>query len=179
MVGNVDTGAGNVNTDAPFEGPFPSSVRRTTRDWFEGSGRPGGLRRQARKSVAIPASQRADHTEESVAMPETKKRRFQLGKGLAKSFGQYISANANLNLEMVHLKFSPLDTRDFGILYYNFRFDEPAQFSNALITSKNAAQEVDFYSVWSATEWLDGHGGVRIRRAGRWAQTGCPGVRHR
>ena len=25
---------------------------------------------------------------------------------------------------------------------------------NPPITSKNAAQEVDFYSVWSATEWL-------------------------
>ena len=55
---------------------------------------------------------------------------------------------------MVHLKFSPLDTLDFGILYYNFRFDQPAQFNNLLITSRNAAQEVDFYSVWSPTEWL-------------------------
>jgi hypothetical protein len=55
---------------------------------------------------------------------------------------------------MVHLKFSPLDTLDFGILYYNFRFDQPAQFGYALITSKKAAQEIDFYSVWSATEWL-------------------------
>jgi hypothetical protein len=73
---------------------------------------------------------------------------------LGEIFGQYISANSNLNLEMVHLKFSPLDTLDFGILYYNFRFDQAAQFNNPLITSKNAAQEVNFYSVWSATEWL-------------------------
>ena len=36
LVGNVDTGAGNVNTDAPLQGPFPPSERRTTRDWFEG-----------------------------------------------------------------------------------------------------------------------------------------------
>jgi hypothetical protein len=55
---------------------------------------------------------------------------------------------------MAHLKLSPLDTLDIGIVYYNFRFDQPAQFNNALITSKNAAQEIDFYSVWSATEWL-------------------------
>ena len=34
-VGSVDTGASNVNTDAPLEGPFPPSERRTTRDWFE------------------------------------------------------------------------------------------------------------------------------------------------
>jgi alginate export protein len=73
---------------------------------------------------------------------------------LGEIFGQYISANTNLNLEMVHLKFSPLDTLDTGILYYNFRFDQTAQLNNPLITSKNAAQEVDFYSVWSATEWL-------------------------
>jgi hypothetical protein len=39
-VGNVDTGAGNVNTDAPLEGPFPPSERRTTRDWFEGFVKP-------------------------------------------------------------------------------------------------------------------------------------------
>jgi apolipoprotein N-acyltransferase len=55
---------------------------------------------------------------------------------------------------MAHLKFSPLDTLDTGVLYYNFHFDQPAQFNNPLITSKKAAQEVDFYSVWSATEWL-------------------------
>src|SRR6516162_10229642 len=35
-VGNVDTGAGNVNTDAPLQAPFPPFERRTTRDWFEG-----------------------------------------------------------------------------------------------------------------------------------------------
>ncbi len=73
---------------------------------------------------------------------------------LGEIFGQYISANTNLDLEMVHLKFSPLDALDFGVLYYNFRFDEAAQFNNPLVTSKNAAQEVDFYSVWSATEWM-------------------------
>ena len=27
-VGNVDTGAGNVNTDAPLQAPFPPSERR-------------------------------------------------------------------------------------------------------------------------------------------------------
>jgi hypothetical protein len=73
---------------------------------------------------------------------------------LGEIFGQYISANTNLNLAMVHLKISPLDTLDTGILYYNFRFDQPAQFDNPLITAKNAAQELDFYSVWSETEWL-------------------------
>ena len=36
LVGNVDAGAGNVNTDAPLQGPFPPSERRTTRHWFEG-----------------------------------------------------------------------------------------------------------------------------------------------
>src|SRR5262245_19763040 len=73
---------------------------------------------------------------------------------LGEIFGQYISANSNLNLEMVHLKSSPLDTLDIGILYYNFHFDQTAQLNNPLITSKSAAQEVNFYSVWSAAEWL-------------------------
>ena len=40
VVGNVDTGAGNVNTNAPFEGPFPASERRITRGWFEGFAKP-------------------------------------------------------------------------------------------------------------------------------------------
>src|SRR5262249_40636256 len=39
-VGNVDTGAGNVNTDAPLEAPFPPEERRATRDWFEGFVKP-------------------------------------------------------------------------------------------------------------------------------------------
>src|SRR5215813_8578528 len=73
---------------------------------------------------------------------------------LGEIFGQYISANTNLNLEMVHLKFSPLDMLDTGMLYYNFHFDQTAQLDNPLITSKSAAQEVDFYSVWSAADWL-------------------------
>jgi hypothetical protein len=73
---------------------------------------------------------------------------------LGEIFGQYISANSNLNVAMAHLKFSPLDAIDAGIIYYDFHFDQTAQFANPSITSKNAAQEVDFYSVWSPTEWL-------------------------
>ena len=40
LVGNVDTGAGNINTEAPLEGPFPPAVRRVTRNWLEGFGKP-------------------------------------------------------------------------------------------------------------------------------------------
>src|SRR6266480_7680923 len=40
FVGNVDTGAGNVNTDAPLQPLFPPSERRTARDWFEGFAKP-------------------------------------------------------------------------------------------------------------------------------------------
>jgi len=99
---------------------------------------------------------------------------------LGEIFGQYISANnSNLDLAMAHLKISRLETLDAGILYYNFRFDQPAQFDNALTTSKNAAREVDLYSVWSATGVADGHRGARIRGARRRTQTGRPGVCHR
>lgn len=73
---------------------------------------------------------------------------------LGEIFGQYISPNSNLDVAMAHLKFSPLDTVEAGVIYYDFHFDQTAQFNNPTITSKNAAQEVDFYSVWSATEWL-------------------------
>src|ERR1700719_1271231 len=40
VVGNVDTGVGNVNTDAPLKGPFPPSERCITRDWFEAFAKP-------------------------------------------------------------------------------------------------------------------------------------------
>ena len=73
---------------------------------------------------------------------------------LGEIFGQYISPNSNLNVAMAHLKFAPLDTMETGIIYYDFHFDQTAQFNNSAITSKNAAQEVDFYSVWSPTGWL-------------------------
>jgi len=75
---------------------------------------------------------------------------------------------------MAHLKFSPLDAVESGIIYYDFHFDQTAQFDNPVITSKNAAQEVDLYSVWSATEWLTVSGvlafavpGVGLKQAGQ------------
>ncbi len=40
LVGNVDTGAGNINTEAPLEGPFLPALRRVTRNWFEGFAKP-------------------------------------------------------------------------------------------------------------------------------------------
>jgi hypothetical protein len=38
--GNVDLGAGNINTNAPLGGPFAPSQRRTDRQWFEGFVKP-------------------------------------------------------------------------------------------------------------------------------------------
>jgi hypothetical protein len=73
---------------------------------------------------------------------------------LGEIFGQYISPNSNLNVAMAHLNFSPLDLVEAGLIYYDFHFDQTAQFNSPIITSKNAAQEVDFYCVWSATERL-------------------------
>jgi hypothetical protein len=73
---------------------------------------------------------------------------------LGEIFGLYISPNSNLNVAMAHLKFSPLETIEAGIIYYDFHFDQVTQFNNPSITSKSAAQEADFYSVWSPTEWL-------------------------
>jgi hypothetical protein len=37
---NIDFGAGNVDTNAPLEGPFGPSERRTDRQWFEGFAKP-------------------------------------------------------------------------------------------------------------------------------------------
>ena len=38
--GNIDFGAGNINTNAPLEGPFAPSERRTDRQWVEGFAKP-------------------------------------------------------------------------------------------------------------------------------------------
>jgi hypothetical protein len=85
---------------------------------------------------------------------------------LGEIFGQYISPNSNLDIAMAHLKFAPVDNLDAGIIYYDFHFDQAAQFNNPSITSKNAAQEVDLYSVWSATEWLTVSGVVGFAAIG-------------
>ena len=48
---------------------------------------------------------------------------------LGEIFGQYISPNSNLNVAMAHLKFSPLDPVEAGLIYYDFslRPDGPIQ----------------------------------------------------
>jgi hypothetical protein len=38
-----------------------------------------------------------------------------------------ISPNSNLDVAMAHLKFSPLDPDEAGIIYYDFHFDQTAQ----------------------------------------------------
>jgi len=86
---------------------------------------------------------------------------------LGEIFGQYISPNSNLNVAMAHLKFSPLDPVEAGLIYYDFHFDQTAQFNNPIITSRNAAQEVDFYCVWSAAEWLTVSGVLGFAVPGR------------
>src|SRR5262249_7871670 len=66
--------------------PANNSIFEGSVLWGVGSGRPRRLRREGRRSVAVRARQRADHADESVAMPETEKRRSQFGEGFAKSF---------------------------------------------------------------------------------------------
>ena len=46
---------------------------------------------------------------------------------LGEIFGQYISSNSNLDVAMAHLQFSPLDTVEGGIIYYDFHFDQTAR----------------------------------------------------
>jgi hypothetical protein len=70
-------------------------------------------------------------------------------------FGQFIAPNSNLNVEMAHVKFTPLpDLVDIGALYYRFDFDQPNQFNDPRITAHHAADELDLYAKWSPTDWL-------------------------
>src|SRR5215470_10213233 len=54
--------------------------------WGVGGGRSRRLRRQARKSITVPAGQRADDADEAIGVAEIEKRGLQLGERLGKSF---------------------------------------------------------------------------------------------
>jgi hypothetical protein len=88
-----------------------------------------------------------------------------------RSFGQYISSNANLNTTMAHLKFVLLDSLDTGILYCNFNFDQTAQSNNPVITSKKGRRRGRLLLLFGAVSdgVGDSRGGNGIRCAGYWA----------
>jgi hypothetical protein len=74
---------------------------------------------------------------------------------LGEVFGQWVSPNSNLNVEMVKLSLSPLpDLLDVGALYYNFDFDRVRQFNDPRITAGHAGDEFDLYAKWSPYDWL-------------------------
>jgi hypothetical protein len=86
---------------------------------------------------------------------------------LGEIFGNYISANSNLDLAMAHLKLAPSEAVETGAIYYNFRFDRVAQFNEPRITSRHAADELDLYATWTMTDWATLSGVVAFAIPGR------------
>jgi hypothetical protein len=67
---------------------------------------------------------------------------------------------------MAHLKLVPLDGVETGVIYYGFHFDQTVQFSNPIITSKSAVQEVDFSFGLVGDRAAERVGRGRLRGAG-------------
>jgi hypothetical protein len=86
---------------------------------------------------------------------------------LGEIFGNYISSNSNLNVAMAQLKLAPTDTVETGAIYYNFRFDQVAQFNDPRITSRHAADELDLYATWTMSDWANLSGVVGFAIPGK------------
>ena len=73
---------------------------------------------------------------------------------LGEIYGYYLGTLSNIDVGMAKLKLSPLDTVEVGAIYYNFRFDQVAQFKDPRITSDHALDEVDLYTTWNPANWV-------------------------
>ncbi|MEW6221542.1 MAG: hypothetical protein AB1634_18695 [Thermodesulfobacteriota bacterium] len=74
--------------------------------------------------------------------------------------GEYLLFNQNENVHMVHLKATPAESLTLGVLYFNFRLDEPP----AGVSAQDFADEVNLYADWQATDWLllSGAAGIAV-----------------
>ncbi|HEY6335010.1 MAG TPA: alginate export family protein [Alphaproteobacteria bacterium] len=73
---------------------------------------------------------------------------------LGEIYGWYLGTPSNINVVMASANVSPLDTLTTGVIFYDFRFDQTAQFNNPSITNDHALDEVDLYATWTPKSWL-------------------------
>ncbi|HYB10973.1 MAG TPA: alginate export family protein [Alphaproteobacteria bacterium] len=73
---------------------------------------------------------------------------------LGEIYGWYLGTPSNIDVVMASVTVSPLDTLNAGVIFYDFRFDQTAQFNNPSITNDHALDEVDVYAIWSPEKWL-------------------------
>ncbi len=66
-------------------------------------------------------------------------------------YGQFYFTNTNENVHNIQLKLTPTDQHTVGLLYYQIRFDKPAQAGSR---SKRAADEWDMYWTWAPYTWF-------------------------
>ena len=70
---------------------------------------------------------------------------------LGEIYGQYLGPPSNLNVHQIHLRASPTDQLNVGLIYYLADFNKPAQYS---VSRSGAFHEIDLYAEWSPTAWL-------------------------
>jgi hypothetical protein len=71
---------------------------------------------------------------------------------LGEIYGQYLGPMSNIAVHMLHLRATPFEGLDIGLIGYRHDFASVAQFNNAAVTSRKALAEIDAYAVWAATE---------------------------
>src|SRR5262249_57546214 len=62
--------------------------------------------------------------------------------------GEYFLSNSNLISHMVRVNVSPTDAVEGGVIFYDFRLNQPASFGPD-VTDKHAAVETDGYVDWN------------------------------
>lgn len=64
--------------------------------------------------------------------------------------GSYLVPNTNANIHMLHLNVLPSESTSIGVVYYNYRRDEPAPGA----ASAHFSDEVNIYGEWQALPYL-------------------------
>jgi hypothetical protein len=70
---------------------------------------------------------------------------------LGEIYGQYLGPPSNLQISQLHVRASPTDQINVGLLYYLADFAEPGQYG---VTNSHAFHEIDVYGEWNPLPWL-------------------------
>jgi hypothetical protein len=65
--------------------------------------------------------------------------------------GEYLLSNSNLKTHMLQLRLHPWDSVDAGVLFFDYRLDQPGSYQGG-VTSTEIGQEVNFFLDWAATD---------------------------
>jgi hypothetical protein len=65
--------------------------------------------------------------------------------------GEYFLSNSNLKTHMLQLRLHPSDSVNAGLLFFDYRLDQPGSYQGG-VNSAKIGQEVNFFLDWSATD---------------------------